>query len=78
MCFCKAVYPRRRKKFLLTASLAMLLGAMKEIRGAEEPPVSIYLKVKLGELTNFPSLKIFSTAFVSALFFLGNIPVLKF
>ena len=46
---------------------------IKETRGSEDFCGFVNLKVKLGKLINLPSLKIFSTAFLLALFFLGSI-----
>ena len=70
-CFSKAEYPRRLNKFLLTASLAIFFGAIKDI--TLSPPQIMNLKVKPEELTNLPFLKISSICFLLALFFLGNI-----
>ena len=80
ICFWRAIYPHLLKKFLCTAIFAILFGAIKEIRGGAESRVIINLKVRLAELKKEPSrpvggqaLKILSTVFVSALFFLGSI-----
>ena len=74
--FFKISYPRRLKKFLLTASLATLLGAMKEIRlSRSDLDEFINLKVKLGKFKNFPSLKSKSISFLLALFFFLSILV---
>jgi len=72
MYFSEAEYPRLLNKFLLTANLAMFLGAIKDMRGNKDPPIT-NLKVKLEELTNLPLLKISSICFVSTLFFFGSI-----
>jgi len=73
MCFPRATYPHLFNKFLFTASLTIFLGTIKEMREVEDLVFDINLKVKQGELINFPSLKIFSTVFLPALFFLGSI-----
>ena len=70
--FFNATYPRRRNIFLLVANLATLFGAIKEIF-ISLVVFFMYLKVRLGEFKNLPSLKILSTALVFALFFLGSI-----
>lgn len=74
-CFCSAKYPKRLRKFLLAANLAIFLGTIKEIRGGSLLLVKINLKVKLGELKNLPCFSTFSTVFVSALFFFASIIV---
>src|SRR3990167_3706301 len=51
-CFSKTEYPRRLNKFLLTASLATLFGAIKEICGVVESLFNLNLKVKKEELTD--------------------------
>jgi|SRR3989344_4996310 len=73
ICSSKASYPRRRSKFLLTASLVMFFGVIKEIHGVFWLLVNTNLKVKFGVSRIFPSLNIFSTVFLSALFFLESI-----
>ncbi|OGI85471.1 hypothetical protein A3A92_01075 [Candidatus Nomurabacteria bacterium RIFCSPLOWO2_01_FULL_37_49] len=71
-CFSKTEYPRRLNKFLLTASLATLFGAIKEICGVVESLFNLNLKVKKEELTDLPYLNIFSTSFLLVLFFFGS------
>ena len=74
MCFLSASYPRRLSKFLLTANLAKLLGAIKEIRGKMTLVIKRNLKFRMGELTEFPFLKRRSMSFLFTLFFLESIP----
>lgn len=69
--FRKTEYPSRRNEFLFTADFAMFLGAIKEIL-VSSLIFFIYLRLKLSELTERPSLNIFLTSLVLALFFLGN------
>jgi hypothetical protein len=66
-----AEYPRRLRRFLSTAVLATALGAIKDIFICLSLFLK-YLKVKLGEDKEEPSLKILSTSLVTTLFFLGN------
>lgn len=73
MCFPRTEYPRLLNKLRFTASFATLFGATKEIRGTLLSLIKTYLKVRLGELINFPSLKTLSRVFLSTLFFLGSI-----
>src|SRR3989344_4241967 len=64
-------YALRRSRLRSTAPFKTDLGIRKEIRGVVGVLFDMNLNVKLGELRNFPVLKIFSTVLLSALFFLG-------
>src|SRR3989344_2085799 len=67
MYFSNALYPRLRSIFLLTASLAILLGAIKDTAGSFEFLFKTNLKVRLVQFKNFPCLKISSTVLVLVL-----------
>ena len=66
----RGAYPRRRSRFLFTALLETLFGAIKEIFAVL---LFINLKLRLGELTLRPFLKICSIVFLSARLFFGVI-----
>jgi len=68
-----ALYPRRLRAFLSTASLATLFGTIKDTFFCEDSLLITNLKLKVGELMNFPCLKIRSTSFLPARLFLGSI-----